>query len=310
MFIVPLVLFGLVNGSDPEIQGLESLATESKGGFTISEVVSLPSTSDSVYILSSGSKVESELCDINTLSHLYLYKEKGRLTAGFASVGGEGSIEYIELASESQFLYLPESSYSKVIEIVKSLTPINWHEKMIVVPMSIVNQLPVLYFQFSLSSIQFEVHPRAYTRCETSGLSSARKCVVLIKKNEAESWVIGKPLLDHVVYSMSIGSDSNPMARMCLPPNPLTNYVTAQAVATHRRLPFNRQQYMLGIALSIFLIFILWWFWGDVICKCCKRRPAASAAAPVLVVRSRRASNKSTPQESGNDDKQPLINKV
>jgi hypothetical protein len=310
MLIIPFVLSGIAIAAQLEINGLDTLEKESTYGSHRSEVVAVPSSQGPKFLLGHGKTVESELCNIDTLAHIYLYKDAGRLTAGFASVGLSGDIEYIEIGNESQFLYLPEHYYNQIVEAVGKLGTPTYHKKMMVIPASQMEKLPMMHLQFSLSNIQYNLNPAAYTRCETIGESSARRCVLLVKKNENNTWVVGRPFLDHVVYTMSFGSEPNPIMRICLPPAPLSASVTGFAVETYRRLPYTRQQYMMGIAIGLFALLLIWWFWGDVICKCCRKRTASTRPAPVPVVAVGRVSNKSTPKPSSDEDKQPLINKV
>ena len=308
---ISVMLSGLVYGAPPAIQDIKKLEKESHEGLSEAQLITMRSGA----YLASPRGVEQSYCNIDTLAQVYLYKDGGRLTAGFTGVGPDGGIEYIYLAHESNFIYMPDAYFDKLLAIIDKDTKSTRYQKMVYFNAPMIKNLPTLYIQFSNSNIQFEIHPQAYTRCETNGDVANRKCVLLVKQNLAGIWMLGRPFLSRVITTLPIGSDARGFMKICLPRRPADKFVSAGGVDISRRLPYTTRDYLLYVALGLVVLIIILWLWSDKLCPCFKRGrrsqtttarsvgAAAPAAIPVV---------QGTPVETKNppEDQQPLLNKV
>ena len=313
---ISAVLSGLSEAAPPAITNLKALEKESHEGLLEAQLVTMNSRA----YLTNPHGIEQTYCNVDTLAQVYLYKDGGRLSAGFTGVGPEGNIEYIYLAHESNFIYMPDAYFDKLVEFVDKGTPSTRYQKMVQFNASVLPSLPSIFIQFSNSNMQFEILPRAYTRCETKGDVANRKCVLLVKKNSAGIWVLGKPFLSRVVTSVPIGTDPRGYMKICLPRKPADQFVAAYAVDIKRRLPYTTRDYLLYVALGLAVLLVILWLWSDKFCPCLKRRrgqtsttaaarpanppPAASAGVVAIpVVQGTLVEGKKTPE-----DQQPLLN--
>ena len=311
LFGISAVLSTITDATPPAIADLKKLEKESHEGLLEAQMITMNSRA----YLANSQGVEQTYCNIDTLAQVYLYKDSGRLTAGFAGVGPEGNIEYIYLAHESNFIYMPDAYFDRLLAVIDKDAPSTRYQKMVYFTAPVVKTLPTLYIQFSNSNIQFEIHPRAYTRCETKGDVANRKCVLLVKKNLAGIWLLGKPFLSRVVTTVPIGTDPRGYMKICLPRTPADQFVKAGAVEISRRLPYTTRDYLLYVALGLVVLLIILWLWSDKLCPCLKRRrnqtttvrpgnpPAAAAAVAIPVVQGTPVVSKKTPE-----DQQPLLN--
>jgi hypothetical protein len=291
----------------PAVPDLERLEKEAYEGLFEAQMV----TANSKVFLTSARRLE-QACKLETLATLYLYKDSGRLTAGFTGVGPDGAIESIYIAQESNFIYMPEAYFDQLLGIINKQAPSSRHQKMVVFPQSSLEALPNLYIQFSSTNVQFAISPRAYTSCETTGKTAARKCVLLVRKNNSGVWLLGKPFTSRLVTLTSIGTDPRAAMKVCLPRIPGDRFVTARTVDISRRLPYTTRDYLLYVALGMVVLIVILWLWSDKLCPCLKRkqqqqqsnRGANQAVAAVV------QGTPVTPKKPTPEDQQPLINKV
>ena len=297
-----------VNGAPPAIKNLGALEKESHEGFRAAQLI----TVNSKAYLTSFRDVEQTYCDLETLAHVYLYRDAGRLTAGFTGVGPEGSIEYIYIAHEANFIYMPDTYFDSLLAAIDAKSPSTRYQKMVAFPQTTLASLPTLYIQFSNTNIQFMIEPEAYTRCETTGPESERKCLLLVKKNQMGPWTLGKPFTSRILTSVPIGSDPRGVMKVCVPKKPVDDFVTAKTVEISRRLPYTTRDYLLYVALGVVVLIIIVWLWSDRLCPCLKRRrpqstvvrPSSNPAIPVV------QGNPIETKKTSSEDQQPLLIKV
>ena len=308
MWGILLFLSTCAGAAPPQIGGLAVLEKESHGGFQEAQMITMNSRA----YLSHYGVVEQNYCNLDTLAHVYLYKDAGRLSAGFTGVGPEGSIEYIYIAHEANFIYMPDAYFDSLVAAIDGVSKSTRYQKMVMFPESTVASLPMLYIQFSNTNMQFTIHPKAYTRCETTGAAADKKCVLLVRKNQTGLWVLGKPFTSRIVTSVPIGSDARGVMKVCIARRPVDDLVTAQVVQISRRLPYTTRDYLLYVALGVVVLIIIVWLWSDKICPCFKRRrPQANAVRPPSTTTTAIPVVQGNPiEKTSSEDQQPLLIKV
>ena len=237
-----------------------------------------------------ASSVKKHKCEDNTWTPLSLTSSADQVTAGsvkyeLAKDGGNEvheSVHFMHVGLDIDYLYAPRDDYTAILTHLgfKDAAKAKIDEVVRFAP-SEMDKLPEqITIQFVNSKVQFAIKRAAFTKCETvaHGGANHTDCLLLMRPTPQNAWLVGKPLLDHIISVVSVGL-SKPFISLCYPNNPVENApVTFTLAEKTIGMPWTPNDYMYLVVIGIIALAGGLYVFGKLL-KCCRgRRGRASAS--------------------------------
>ena len=250
-----------------------------KNDFIDGSLALLPTSSGPRLTMGMPKTIDKKSCQKETVSALTLFRNGGRLSSGSIKLSGrDAQVEYIYLGMESPFIYMPPSEYNAFIKNIDETYIKNTPKGPIIFDAKLLQSLPSIQVQFSNTHSMYTIQPVAFTKCEAAKPEgNPQKCLLLVKRAfEFTHWVLGRPFLDHVVSSVSIG-DTSPFYKICVAESTdESKFVTYNHSDHSVSTPWTMNDYLMIVGLVLFILFLFLYFFAHKL-PCFKRPRRATA---------------------------------
>ena len=275
--------------AEPELRFPMIDALRNKKQYMGAALVYLPTTrtrAAPLLTLMHTSKVKKHQCAENSWVPLTLTSSADQVTAAsvkYELVGANTEVHedvhFVHIALDIDYLIVPTKDFAAILARVGVPDGDKTGPESVArfSPDKLANLPEQIEMQFVGSKVVFALKRSAFTKCETVNHQGAQQtnCLLLMRPTHQEGWIVGKPLLDHVVSAVSVGRGT-PFYNLCFPVDavedpPVTMALSGKTVS----MPWTPNDYMYLVVVSILVVSAGLYLFGKYL-VCCRGRRAAA----------------------------------